>query len=220
MSDTCELEKPEEGSVTGWLYWAKSGDEVAVSNLCERYFGRLADLARARFGSASRTTADEEDIANSVLATLFEKVAKGVFPNLLDRDDLWSLLISITKKKVASQIRSNLRQKRGGGQVMTMTDVQADAASAEDLDAFSQPSHETMAMISDLCSNMVERLDDPALREIAVLKLAGYNNREIADRLGRLPKAIDRKVAIIREIWLLEFPGELDCPSSVEPPAN
>ena len=205
MANVCELEKPEEGSVTGWLNYAKSGDPDAVSHLCDRYFKRLAEVARARFGASNRVVADEEDIANSVLETLFRNFANGQFPELQDRNDLWSLLLTITNRKVASQIRSNLRQKRGSGHVIAMTDMQGDIHPEIDFSASKYPTHETLSILSDLCNTLVDRLKDPDIQQIAVLKLAGYSNREIAFKLERLPKSIDRKMNIIREQWLTEF---------------
>ena len=211
MANVCELEKPEEGSVTGWLNYAKSGDADAMSQLCERYFKRLADVARARFGGSNRVVADEEDIANSVLETLFRNFANGQFPDLQDRNDLWSLLLTITNRKVASQIRANLRQKRGSGNVIAMTDIQASIHAEIDFSASKYPTHETLAILSDLCNTLVDRLEDPEIQKIAILKLAGYSNREIAFKLERLPKSIDRKVNLIREQWLCEFfPNEAE----------
>ena len=43
--------------------------------------------------------------------------------------------------------------------------------------------------------------DDSALSEVAIAKMEGYTNDEIADRLGVKTRTIERKLRIIREIW-------------------
>ena len=44
--------------------------------------------------------------------------ARGKFPQLADRDDLWRLLVVITARKAMAQANREGRQKRGGGRVV------------------------------------------------------------------------------------------------------
>jgi DNA-directed RNA polymerase specialized sigma24 family protein len=44
-------------------------------------------------------------------------------------------------------------------------------------------------------------LPDEKAREIARLKLDGYGNDEIAERLGCTSRTVTRRLALIRSIW-------------------
>ena len=57
-------------------------------------------------------------LALSAFHSLCERVGRGQFPQLADRDDLWRLLVTITARKVISALRHQTRQKRGGGKVV------------------------------------------------------------------------------------------------------
>ena len=71
---------------------------------------------------------DEEDAALSAFDSLCAGLARGQFPQLADRDDLWRLLVVITTRKVQAQARRRLRQKRGGGQVRPASDLAGPAS--------------------------------------------------------------------------------------------
>jgi hypothetical protein len=91
------------------------GDPAAVQKLWERYFHRLVGLARAKLQNAPRRAADEEDVALSAFDSFCRNAGEGRFPDLLDRDGLWRLLMVITARKAAHLKRDETRQKRGGG---------------------------------------------------------------------------------------------------------
>ena len=50
----------------------------------------------------------------------------------------------------------------------------------------------------------LEMLSDPPLRQIALRKLEGFSNREIAAELGCAERSVERKLALIRKIWQQE----------------
>jgi hypothetical protein len=115
----------EQGSVTRWIVDLKAGQSAAVQPLWERYFARMVELARARLRLVRHRDvgSDEEDAALSAFDSLCAGLARGRFPNLADRDELWRLLVVITLRKVQAQGRHQLRQKRGGGQVRLASDL-------------------------------------------------------------------------------------------------
>jgi hypothetical protein len=39
------------------------------------------------------------------------------------------------------------------------------------------------------------------LRSVAVRKLEGYTNKEVAAKLGRAPARVERKLRLIRDTW-------------------
>ena len=48
---------------------------------------------------------------------------------------------------------------------------------------------------------MLDLLGDEELRSIARWKMEGDTNAEIADKLGCLPRTVERKLRRIRELW-------------------
>ena len=48
---------------------------------------------------------------------------------------------------------------------------------------------------------MLESLTAETEREIAMLKLQGYSNKEIAEQLGIALRAVERKLKLIRDQW-------------------
>src|SRR5262249_10375897 len=108
------------GSVTCWLGNLREGDLAAAQPLWERYFSRLVVVARGRLKRMRRATAgeDEEDAALSAFNSFCAGAARGRFPQLTDRDDLWRLLVVITARKAMAQAQREGRKKRGGGRVV------------------------------------------------------------------------------------------------------
>jgi DNA-directed RNA polymerase specialized sigma24 family protein len=184
-----------EGSISRWLGRLKAGDRQAAAGLWQRYFERLVEVARGKLRDAPRRVADEEDVALSAFDSLCRGVAKGRFPQLLDRDSLWRLLVVITARKAAHLKRDASRQKRGGG-----GPVGDDAAELEQvLDA--EPTPEFAAQMEEESQRLLDRLGDDELRAVALWKMEGYGNEEIARRLECGLRSVGRKLRVIRAIW-------------------
>jgi len=111
------------GSVTELLVRLKEGDSSAVRGLWLRYFPRLVALARSTLNGRPRRAADEEDAAVSAFTSFWERADRGGFADLENRESLWALLAVLTIRKALKQARDEARLKRGGGQVLTDTDI-------------------------------------------------------------------------------------------------
>jgi DNA-directed RNA polymerase specialized sigma24 family protein len=186
------------GSVTGWIGRLKQGDESAARALWTRYFRRLVRLARSRLPSRSRTTADEEDVALSAFHCLYRSMSRGRVPDLEDRDDLWRLLATITMHKAMDQNRRLGRRKRGG----RCEPIAADP----DQIASSEPDAELSACLAEQFERLINQLGDSTLRRIALWKVEGFTNEEIASQLGSGLRTVERKLAVIRATWIEEKP--------------
>ena len=68
-------------------------------------------------------------------------------------------------------------------------------------DAFERPTPvEFLESMSGTCQELLELLDD-RLREVALLRLQGFSNEEIAGQIGRSVKSVERYLKAIREVW-------------------
>jgi DNA-directed RNA polymerase specialized sigma24 family protein len=197
-------------SVTHWIRELQAGNHLAAQRLWEGYFRRLVELARTRLRNRPRGAADEEDVALSALDSFFRGAEQGRFPQLVDRDDLWQLLVMITCRKAADLVERECRQKRGGGKVKEQWALTGPPHSAGVPAGLEQvlgpePSPEFAAEIADQCRHLLGLLDCAELRTIALWKMEGYTNAEIAEKLGYVSVTIERRLRLIRSIWAKEL---------------
>jgi DNA-directed RNA polymerase specialized sigma24 family protein len=193
------------GSVTQWIRRLQAGEQAAFQKLWERYFRRLVGLARKRLRGAPGQAADEEDVALSAFDSFFRRAREGRFPKLLDRNDLWQLLVLIAGRKALYLARHERRQRRGGGKVQHASAL-PDGDGAEQGPLFAdligrelEPA--VAAQVVEEYERLLDGLDDDVLRSVAVWKLEGYTNEEIAAKLGRAPATVERKLRMIRDAW-------------------
>jgi DNA-directed RNA polymerase specialized sigma24 family protein len=182
----------DDKPISHWIARLKASDQAAAQPLWECYFERLVRLARARLSPGGAV--DGEDIALSAFRSFCRGAAAGRFPNLSDRHDLVRLLFFITAQKVCDHSEHHQALKRGGG-----------AAHAEgvclDEVVGDEPTPEFAAMMAEQVQRLLALLDDATLRDIALWKMEGFTNEEIAARLGCALKTVSNKLKLIRRKW-------------------
>jgi len=191
-------------SVSLWLERFKDGDTAAVQPLWNAYFSKMVTLARAKLGTTPRGVRDEEDVVNSAFFSFCEGVKEGRFPRLDSRDDLWAVLFTIVASKAAQYTRSEMRQKRGAGKLMQAS---ATGGKESSFDLFAnlqsaEPTALDAAMMIEDLGKLLEKLRDGNLQQIAIWKMEGYTNQEIANMINKSEPTVERKLRIIRETWL------------------
>jgi DNA-directed RNA polymerase specialized sigma24 family protein len=198
----------ERGSVSHWIAQLKTGDPVAAQKLWEGYFQRLVRLARARLQGLPRCAADEEDVALSAFDSFCRGAEQGRFPQLADRDDLWQLLVLLTARKAVDLIRRERRLKRGGGAAIEAS-APVDSSGQPPVEQLvgPEPTPEFAAQVAEQCQRLLDRLDSAELREVALWKMEGWTNEEIAAKLGCVPRTVERKLRMIRAVWEQESPA-------------
>lgn len=182
-----------ENSVTHWLGQLKAGDPAAAGPLWERYFPKLVALARARLAGFPCRAADEEDVALSAFDSFCRDAASGRLPRLDDRDDLWRVLLLVTGQKALDLVRRETAAKRGGKSGAEAFGV-AVLAGAE-------PTPEFAALVADEFRRLIGLLPDADLRALAVWKMEGWSNDEVAERWGCVPRTVERRLKVIRSLW-------------------
>jgi DNA-directed RNA polymerase specialized sigma24 family protein len=193
-----------EGSVTHWIGQVKAGDPGAASKLWEHYFRQMEDLARQKLQGAPRGAADEEDVALSAFDSFIRGAEAGRFPQLLDRENLWPLLVAITAHKAVDLVRHERRQKRGGRRDWRAAAGAVGTPEPEaDLEQIigRERSPDFTAQMVEECQRLLDRLSDAMLRAIALWKMEGYTTEEIAAKLGCVPRTVERKLRVIRRLW-------------------
>jgi RNA polymerase sigma factor (sigma-70 family) len=212
-------EESDPGSITGWIEALKQGHPDAADALWQHYFERVVRLARRRLGVAPhQAVEDAEDAAASAFHVLCEGAARGRFDRLNDRVDLWRLLTAITVKKVLGQRQRHGRLKRGGGRLIAgaaaadrpgpdqgpgaRDDEGADHPEHALAEALSkEPTPEAAALIDEQYRALLAALEDKTLEQIAVWRMEGLSNEEIAHQLKCAVRTVERKLERIRAIW-------------------
>lgn len=196
---------PHFSTVSQWIAQLKTGDAHAAQRLWEAYFQRMVQLARQRLEGAPRRAADEEDVALSAFKSFCLGAQAGRFSKLMDADSLWPLLMAITANKSVDLIRENNRQKRGGTGKVSSDGTRGPGHESSLSDLISrEPTPEFAAQISDNLQHLLKVLDgtgDPDLRRIAILKMDGYSNQDIAESVGCVRRSVERKLQLIAGLW-------------------
>lgn len=190
-------------SVTHWIDGVEAGEDAAAQKLWERYFERLLLVARTKLAHARRRDFDEEDVAISAFHSVCAGIKEGKFPRLADRNNLWSLLLVITARKAQQQLRKNAASKRGGNNVRGESFFGAaedQFAGIGDV-AGAEPTPEFTFLASEEFESLLALLPDDQMRQIALMKMEGYENQEIAKSLECGLRTIERRLGLIRDIW-------------------
>jgi DNA-directed RNA polymerase specialized sigma24 family protein len=141
---------------------------------------------------------DEEDVAQSAFRAFYDAAAHDRLPPIESRDELWRLLLTITRRKAINRLRHELRIRRGGG-------ARAVHDSYEINQICDRTTHSVeLVELQELVDELFEKLyatGDERLAEIARLRLEGFQNQEIADKLGCAARTIQRKLHILERLW-------------------
>jgi DNA-directed RNA polymerase specialized sigma24 family protein len=115
------------------------------------------------------------------------------------------LLVVITAHKAIHLVRDLQRLKRGGPAGTPLTADAEQAALSQVIGP--EPSPEFAAQVAEEFERLLDRLDDAGLRRVAVWKMEGYTNQEIAAQLECAPRTVERKLQLIRNLWEQERPA-------------
>src|SRR5271170_3509258 len=193
----------QEGSVTRLIQLLRSDDaaerDLAARLIWRRYFRDLLELARNNLNGRVRRREDEEDVLQSMYKSFCLRQQRGEF-DLAGRDALWSLLVTITLRKARNAAKRQGRDMRDIAREQTLP-IDDEAQSArwvlEQMDA-GGPSPAEAAVLNEALERRLEALGDTDLRQIALSRLEGYTNREIADQIGCTERSVERRLERIR----------------------
>jgi RNA polymerase sigma factor (sigma-70 family) len=184
-------------SLTLFIRKMQDGRDSAAEVVLEAYFQRLVHLVRKRLQGTPGLDGFEEDVALQSFDSMCRRLRCLERPvNLASRDDFWRLLATRAVSRAIDLIR---RHKPG------------EVPGAHDVENLltRMPTPEEAAEMADECRRLLDMLDEPDLRQIALWKVEGYTHEEIAERLDCVPRTIERKVSRIRLLWKHEL-KELD----------
>jgi RNA polymerase sigma factor (sigma-70 family) len=196
---------PEEGSVTALLILLHSDDpdvrNRAAAELLQRYAPQLLELIAGRMQQRLQQRVAPEDVLQDVLLSFCKRQQSGGF-DLENRDQFLNLLVTIALNKVCSAARREFRQRRDLRREQPLT---PDNSSVPDRPDPRAAAPDAAAQIAEEIELLLSNLPIEC-REVAILRLEGQTVEEIARKVDRTPRTVERRLERIRALWGEETP--------------
>lgn len=183
----------------------QAGDQDAARQLFDRYVERLLALAKRRISQRLASRVDPEDVVQSVFRTFFDRAKAGQF-HIEDQNDVCKLLARITVHKTLRQIAFHKAAKRDPS-METAQATDGQERLGELLDR--EPTPEEANVFVDQLEHFLNRLR-PQDRQILEMRMQGYNNLEIAEKLNVSDRKIRRLMERVRGLAEQEGLGKTD----------
>ena len=127
-------------------------------------------------------------------SSFLRRTSEGAYTGVNTRDDLWRLLARITRHQALKQRRFLGRRKR------RTSNVVSDEALLKQLTS-KTPAPEVVLSVSETLNELLSSMPSERLRQIALFRLQGLSNAEIAVKLNRSVRTIERRIELIRITW-------------------
>jgi len=173
-------------SFTELIERVRSGDEHAASQLVKEFEPVVRRELRFRLrDSRARLELESMDISQSVLSNFFVRVATRQY-DLKEQGDLVRLLVTMTRNKVAEQLRNQHRQRR---------DSRRTRGGVEDMPLASADPTPSRVVAGREILQLVRQSLNGEERRLVDLRCQGLSWEEIADSLGGSPDARRKQMA-------------------------
>jgi RNA polymerase sigma-70 factor (ECF subfamily) len=179
--------------------WIHLGCQDAAAQLYHRYAGRLRALARSRCSRLLAGQLDPDDLVQSIFRRFYERVCHGDY-DVPEGEDLWPLFLVIGLNRIRTAERFYRAEKRD--RRITCGEIALDRVLAEQ----GQPQDEHV-FFEIAVAELLQRLS-PRQRIVAEYRLAGCQVAEIAARINRSMRTVERLLQECR----IRLEGFLDDP--------
>jgi RNA polymerase sigma factor (sigma-70 family) len=168
----------------------------------------LLAIAGRRLKSSAKLAVTADDIASIAFNEFLTGAQEGRFPTLANRDDLWQVLMLLVRRRSIDQLRAANSRKRVGASKMGKPIV--DTISLDDNNGLlpsDSPTPSEAILLQEEFETRLGELQEERLKQIALYKMSGYTNSEIATKLECSERSVERKLVIIRRRWSVEHTG-------------
>ena len=169
----------------------RRGDREAATLLYRRYAKRLRQLIRAKSSPELTRRLDADDILQSVFHAFFRGATEGCY-EVPAGEELWPLLLVIALNKIRTQGSYHRAAKRDVRLTCGWDDANIVRQSTR------QEGDESMPFLQLIADEALERMP-PTQREIVEFRVAGYEVEEIAQRVGRSKRTVERILQTCRQ---------------------
>ena len=193
----------EAHSVSKLLLEMQDGHQQAAQEIWDRFIDKLIRAADKKLKNMPRRHVDEEDVAQSAFNSFFRGAKEKRFQKLENREDLWQILAMITERKAIKVMRRELADKRGGGHVRgesVFEHMLSDSAANPGIGNIGDSDLHLAEEFTQNVRELIESLE-ASLRPVAIQRLEGFSNPEIAANLAISLRSVERKVGLIKDKW-------------------
>jgi RNA polymerase sigma-70 factor, ECF subfamily len=181
-----------EGDVTALLVKAANGNQAAQEELIPLVYDQLKELARRYM---RRERADHTLQTTALVHEAYLKLIRQQSPNWQGRAQFFGIAAQLMRRILIDHARHNLREKRGGTQVVLPLDEAL---------AFS-PEHSEDLLKLDEALDRLSKLDPRQSRIVELRFFGGLSVEETSKFLSISPITVKRDWAVAK-VWLY---GEL-----------
>jgi len=196
-----------------------AGEGNLIGELQGRLGRVMAGMAKRLFRRhrVSRCVYGEDDAVNDAESELCEAARAGKLGSVRTVDDLLKTFHSILKRRVLDRRRHDAALIHGGAGFSRVGREHQKDTTTGGRPVSGRGFHQCEGALDDLCSGLpspvdlsvakldLERLrihlDDPVLKTILELLMAGHSHPEIARRLGISLSSVERRVKLIQSAW-------------------
>jgi len=180
----------EQSSDRSLLRRFQDGNQDAATLLYLRYAKRLRALARAQCSRDLARRVEVDDIVQSVFRSFFRGASQGYY-DVPAGDELWKLFLVIALNKIRARGAFHRAAKR---------DVRMTATGAAYEKSLENLHHDEAActFLQLTIDEALERLPEQH-KQVVQLRIEGYEVAEIADKLGRSKRTVERALQEARK---------------------
>ncbi len=161
------------------------GQEDAATELYRRYAPRVHGLARRQCSTRLARRVDADDIVQSVFCAFFQAVRKGYY-DVPDGEDLWRLLLVIALNKVRANRTFHMAARRDVRLTVPATHLK------------SRKQTHTGQLLCMALDEALKQLDPPERRMVELL-IQGHEVADIAAKVGRSKRTVERNLQSVRQ---------------------
>jgi len=178
----------------------RAGDERAATELFERYYTQLVELARRHLGWHLKGIEGSSDLAQSVMRTVFQRASEDRV-KVDSKKGLWPLLVTITLNKARNRARYYKRQRR---------DRRRDTPWDDYLVVLKDgPLPEDGVVVGDLIGQLLANFSERR-RKILLLLLEDYTIADVAKQVGTTEWTVYKTRAAAAELLRGHFKASHD----------
>lgn len=180
----------------------RQGDPNAIAELYNRYLDRSVRLAKSRLNVGEDHLIDDEQAAMSALESLILRVRGGSYSDINDHLKLWNLLACIINRKLTKYRRSMYGPTRSPEKpFIPVSEIDGDSSNDFGINVPDhEPSPVSAVIANDTLQQILDGLNDPDARSVLLLRLEGYSDAEIAERLSHSRSWVARRTTAIRRV--------------------
>jgi RNA polymerase sigma-70 factor (ECF subfamily) len=163
-----------------------------------KYAANLVRLARRQLDRRVLRKESPEDVVQSAFKSFFRLRDEGQL-DLTGKHSLWGLLVVIVRRKCVNRNRDYRRGKRDVRR--EREDVSGQDTKLSWISLANTPLPEEAVMLAEVIEQLTQGLDDRG-RQVVLLTMEGFTQREVAEQLGWSERSVRRIVHQVKKRYV------------------